>query len=147
MNRSHRTGLSLIEIVLSMGILSLIMLPVFMTFSSGNINIQVTESEFRAHTAALELMEQIISLPFKLIKAGEYDSGQIIEGRSFAGSPVIFRISDNPDLKPALKIEEIKRENKVVFKKITVTIAYPSARASDRMRDFTLKTLVANEDI
>lgn len=147
MNNKYRAGLSLIEIVLSMGILSLIMLPVFMTFSSGNVNMQVTESEFRAHTAALELMEQIVSLPFNLIKTGEYDSAQIADGRSFAKSPVVFRLSENPELRPSLKIEEIKRENKIVFKKITVKIAYPSARISDKTREFTLKTLVANENI
>lgn len=146
MNRKEgRSGLSLIEIVLSMGILSLIMLPVFMTFSSGNVNIQVTESEFRAHTAALELMEQIVSLPFNLIKPGSYDSSQVVDGAQIAKSPVIFKIAPADELKPSLKIEEIKRDNKVVFKKITVKIGFPSARAADKPREFTLKTLVANE--
>jgi len=146
MNRKKgRSGLSLIEIVLSMGILSLIMLPVFMTFSSGNVNIQVTESEFRAHTAALELMEQIVSLPFNLIKPGSYDSSQVVDGSQLANSPVLFRITPVDDLKPSLKIEEIKRDNKVVFKKITVKIGFPSARAADKTREFILKTLVANE--
>lgn len=139
--------MSLVEIILSMGILSMIMLPVFMTFSSGNANIQITESEFRAHTAALELMEQIVSLPFNLIRAGSYDASQITDGGAFANSPVLFRRTDNPELKPSLKIEEVKRGDKIVFKKITVKIAYPSARASDKVREFILKTLVANENI
>ena len=143
----QRCGLSLVEIVLSMGILAMIMLPVFMTFSSGNTNIQVTEGEFRAHTAALELMEQIISLPFNLIRPGSYAAAQIIDGGLFAGGPVLFRLTSDPDLKHSLKIEEVKRDNKILFKKITVTVAYPSARATDRLREFTLKTLVANENI
>jgi hypothetical protein len=147
MNNIRKNGLSLVEIILSMGILAMIMLPVFMTFSSGNANIQITESEFRAHTAALELMEQIISLPFNLIKAGSYDAAKIVDGGAFADSPILFRLSENPDLKPFLQVEEVKRGEKIVFKKITVKIAYPSARASGRMRDFTLKTLVANENI
>lgn len=142
-----RAGLSLVEIILSMGILAMIMLPVFMTFSSGNTNIQITESEFRAHTAALELMEQIVSLPFNLIKTGSYDSAQIIDGGAFANSQVLFRLTENPDLKPSLKIEEIKRADKIVFKKITVKIAYSSARTADKLREFVLKTLVANENI
>ncbi len=146
MNR-QRLGISLVEIVMSMGILSLIMLPVFMTFSSGNVNIQVTEGEFRAHTAALELMEQIISLPFDLIRPGNYDSTLVADGRAFAGGPTVFRLTGGPDLRPSLSIEEIRRANRVVFKKITVRIAYPSARAADKMREFTLKTLVANENI
>ncbi len=144
---NRRLGISLVEIVLSMGILSMIMLPVFMTFSSGNVNIQVTEGEFRAHTAALELMEQIISLPFNLIRPGNYDSSLIADGRAFAGGPAVFRLTASSELKPSLAIEEIRRDNRVVFKKITVKIAFPSARASDRMREFTLKTLVANENL
>ncbi len=147
MNKINSRGLSLIEIIMSMGILSLIMLPVFMTFSSGNVNIQVTESDFRAHTAALELMEQMISLPFGLIRPGSYDASQIADGKPFANSPVLFRITENDEFKPSLKIDEIKRDNKIVFKKITVKIAFPSARANDKMREFTLKTLVANENI
>ena len=109
MNKHSCRGLSLVEIMLSMGILVVIMLPVFMTFSSGNRSMQVTESEFRTHTAALELMEQLISLPFGLIKAGSYKAGQIVDGQPFANSPVLFRLSQNPDLQPELNISEIKR--------------------------------------
>lgn len=147
MNKNCRRGISLIEIMLSMGILAVIMLPVFMTFSSGNMSIQVTEAEFRAHTAALELMEQIVSLPFNLIRAGSFDAGKIHEGGSYAGSPVVFRVSADPELKSELKVEEIKRDNKVIFKKITVKVLYPAARNSEKKREFTLKTLVANENI
>lgn len=147
MNKRSCRGISLVEIVLSMGILVVIMLPVFMTFSSGNRNMQVTESEFRAHTAALELLEQTISLPFNLIKTGSYDSSQVINGQPFSKSPVQFMLSENSDLKPELRVEEIKRGDKVVFKKVTVKVVFPAAKNSEKMREFTLKTIVANENI
>ncbi|PKL42349.1 MAG: hypothetical protein CVV41_14510 [Candidatus Riflebacteria bacterium HGW-Riflebacteria-1] len=147
MNKQQRQGLSMLEIVFSVGILALIMLPVFMTFSSGNRNIMLTESEFRAHTAALELMEQIVSLPFKQIRSGEYEDGEIVDGGPFAAGPVLFKLSPAEDLWRDLKIEDIKRENKVVFKKVTVTIKFAAAKNSDRIREFFMKTLVANENL
>ncbi|PKL50297.1 MAG: hypothetical protein CVV42_03315 [Candidatus Riflebacteria bacterium HGW-Riflebacteria-2] len=137
----------MIEIVFSIGILALIMLPVFMTFSSGNRNIQLTDSEFRAHTAAIELMEQIVSLPFGQIKSGEYDSDTIIDGGQFADGPVLFKLSPVEDLRHTLKIEDIKRDGKTLFKKVTVTIKFAAAPGSDRIREFFMKTLVANENL
>lgn len=137
----------MLEIVFSIGILALIMLPVFMTFSTGNRNIQLTDAEFRAHTAAIELMEQIVSLPFEKIKSGEYDSDAIVDGGQFAGGPVLFKLSTAADLWRAMKVEDIRRDGKILFKKVTVTIRFAAAPGSDRIREFFMKTLVANENL
>ncbi|EKD81460.1 MAG: hypothetical protein ACD_39C01797G0002 [uncultured bacterium] len=147
MSNHQRQGLSMLEIVFSVGILALIMLPVFMTFSTGNRNMMLTESEFRAHTAALELMEQIVSLPFKQIRTGEYADDAIIDGGPFAQGPVLFKLTPAEDLRRELKIEDIKRDNKIIFKKVTVTIKFAAAKNSDRIREFFMKTLVANENL
>jgi len=147
MNKYKRDGLSMIEIVFSIGILSLIMLPVFMTFSSGNRNIQLTDAEFRAHTAAIELMEQTVSLPFEQIQSGEYTSDMIIDDGKFADGPVLFKLSPAEDLWRSMKIEDIKRDNKILFKKVTVTIRFVAAPGSERIREFFMKTLVANEKL
>ena len=147
MNNSRRKGLSMIEITLSIGILAMIMLPVFMTFSSGNRNIQLTEAEFRAHTAALEMMEQIVSLPFKHIPLGIFPAKTIINGGSFGAGPVTFRITTVEDIFPEIQVEAVKRDNKTVFKKITVKIKFPATKNSERHREFVLKTIIANENI
>jgi len=137
----------MLEIVFSVGILALIMLPVFMTFSTGSRNIQLTDAEFRAHTAAIELMEQIVSLPFEMIKSGEYDSDAIVDGGQFAGGPVLFKLSTAADLWRAMKVEDIRRDGKILFKKVTVTIRFAAAPGSERIREFFMKTLVANENL
>lgn len=148
MNKSSKqSGLSMIEITLSLGILAMIMLPVFMTFSSGNRNMQITESEFRAHTAALELMEQIVSLPFKLIPPGAFAPEKVANGLPFGAGPITFRITTSENIFPEIRIEEMKRESKILFKKVTVKIRFPSTKNSERMREFVLKTIVANENI
>lgn len=142
-----RKGLSLIEITMSMGILILIMLPSFMAFSSGNQGIQMTETEFRAHSSALELMEQIISLPFEMIKPGFYESSEITDGANFADTPALYHISFTPEYKPSLQIEDIIKNNKVAFKKITVSIKYPLTKGSAQERDFTIKVIINNDRI
>jgi hypothetical protein len=147
MNKQQRNGLSMLEIVFSVGILALIMLPVFMTFSSGNRHMQMTEAEFRAHTAAIELMEQIISLPFAQIKSGDYQNEEIADGARFAETPILFRLTPVDDISRTMKIEDIKRNDKVPFKKVTVTIKFAAAPGSKQIREFFMKALVANENL
>ncbi len=139
-------GLSLVEITISMAILILVMLPSFLAFSSGNQGIQITESEFRAHNAAIELVEQTISLPFNMIKSGFYDENEIVDGANFADTPAVFHLSFSSDYKPNMHIEDIVRDNKVVFKKITVTINYPITKLSEQRKDFCVKVIVNNDN-
>ena len=57
-----KRALSLVEITISMAILIVVMLPSFLAFSSGSQGIQMTESEFRAHNAALELIPPLVDV-------------------------------------------------------------------------------------
>ncbi|MEW6709489.1 MAG: prepilin-type N-terminal cleavage/methylation domain-containing protein [Candidatus Riflebacteria bacterium] len=143
---NERSGISLVEIMVSMGILSLILIPVFFTFSSGNRNMMISENEFRAHTAALEIIEQLISLPFKHIPVGIFNSDAITGKTDDDLGIVPFNVSENPDFKPEVKISEIKKNGRLRFKKIEVKIIYPAAKTDKRERKFVLKTLVANEE-
>lgn len=140
-------GLSLVEITISMSILILIMLPSFMAFSSGNQGILMTDSEFRAHSAALELLEQTMSLPFDMLKTGYYESDAIVDGANFADTPVVYHLSFGSEYKPTMSIEDIKKNNKVIFKKITVSIKYPITKGSSQERDFSIKVIVNNDGI
>lgn len=139
----NKKGLSLIELMMAMGLLTALMLPVFFTFSTGTRNIQVTESEFRAHSAALELMEQIISLPFHHIPTGDFTAEQTKNGMPFG--ELTFKTSVNEGIDAEISIEELKRDGKVRFKKIAVTVSFLPSRHSEKSKKFTIKTLVANE--
>lgn len=139
----NKNGLSLIELMMAMGLLTAIMLPVFFTFSTGTRNIQVTESEFRAHSAALELMEQIISLPFQQIPIGDFTADQTESGMPFG--ELSFKRSNNEGIEAKVSIEELKRHGKVRFKKVAVTVSFLPSRHSENSKNFTIKTLVANE--
>jgi hypothetical protein len=46
-----------------------------------------------------------------------------------------------------MKVEDIRRDGKILFKKVTVTIRFAAAPGSDRIREFFMKTLVANENL
>lgn len=140
-----RVGISLVEILVSMGILGLILIPVFFTFSSGNRNVMVSENEFRAHTAALEILEQLVSLPFELIPVRKFSAQEITgaEGKNLPAVP--FRISDNQEFKPEVEVTEIRKNGRVKFKKIVVGMSFPAAKTEKKVRKIELKTLVANE--
>lgn len=142
-----RKALSLIEIIISMSILIMVMLPSFLAFSSGNQGIQMTESEFRAHSAAIEIMEQTISLPFNMIKPGIYDRNEIVDGAKFADTDATFHLSFDENYQPKMEIENITRNNKVVFKKISVTINYPITKGAKQRKDFSIKVIINNDTI
>lgn len=141
------SGVSLVEIMMATGIFALIMLPVFLAFTSGNRNLKVTRSEFKAHTAALEIMEQVISLPYDKIPTGHFGPGKIKNGKPMGNSGITFSITDRPNYNADLLIETMKKNGKEKFKKISVTIEFPETSASKRNRKVTIKTLVANENV
>lgn len=145
--RMKRKALSLVEITLSMAILIIVMLPSFLAFSSGNRGIQMTDAEFRAHSAAIELMEQTISLPFDMIKAGLYEKESIVDGGKFGDTQAVFHLSFSSEYQPQILVEDIVRDSKVIFKKITVTINYPMTKGSGTRRDFSVKVIINNDTI
>ncbi|GAB4267152.1 MAG: hypothetical protein Kow0029_01440 [Candidatus Rifleibacteriota bacterium] len=147
MNRNKpNSGISLLEMLVSMGILGLILLPVFFTFSSGNKNMLLTENEFRAHTAALEIMEQTISLPFKLIPVGRFSSEELAGKAANPALTIPYKLSGSADFRPTLEITEIKKNGRVRFKKISLSMHFQASKTDKREKQFTLKTLVANEE-
>ncbi|MBR4330132.1 MAG: hypothetical protein IKO19_00280 [Candidatus Riflebacteria bacterium] len=143
----RKKALSLVEITISMAILIMVMLPSFLAFSSGSHGIQMTESEFRAHSAALELMEQTISLPFNMIKPGFYEEDVIKNGANFADTDAKYHLSFSSDYKLSMTIEDIVKNNKVFFKKVTVNVKYPVTKNSDQKKDFSIKVIINNDNI
>lgn len=137
------SGLSLLEIVIAMGVLAAIIIPVFAIFSASSSNLDMTETDFRAHNAAIELMEQVIGLPFKYLKAGSYTANEIKNGLSIADSEILYEISGEHEAE--LFIEDIRDEKRIAFKKVGVRINYFSHRAQTHKKSFEINTLVANE--
>ena len=142
-----KKALSLVEITISMAILILVMLPSFLAFSSGNQGIQMTESEFRAHSAALELMEQTISLPFNMIKAGSYGEEQIKDGAYFSDTKAKYHLSFSSDYKLSMTVEDIFKNNRVYFKKVVVNVKYPITKGSEQKKNFCVKVIINNDNI
>ncbi len=141
-----RTGLSLVEIMVAVGILSAIMSPIIFTFGAGSRGIQMTNEELIGHTAAIELVEQLQALPFELVPVGDYSDSKIKDGMAMGnGSPMKFRVSDVPEIQRRLSISELRKDGKLKFKKIVVTISIFGRDKKSVSRDVVLKTLMANE--
>ena len=147
MSYMGKKALSLVEITISMAILIVVMLPSFLAFSSGSQGIQMTESEFRAHSAALELMEQTISLPFDMIKSGFYEENTIKNGANFADTDAKYHLSFSSDYKLSMTVEDIVKNNRVFFKKVTVNVNYPITKNSDQKKNFSIKVIINNDNI
>lgn len=140
------SGLTLTEIVIASSIMMVIMIPVAMSFSSGVKGIQMTHEEIVGHAAAMELIEQLSSAPFDLLPAGKYENNHIRDGALIRQpSPLVFHISTVEGIERECSIEELVKDGKTRFKKITVTVKVHSNK--DEFRTVTLKSLLANEKI
>ena len=139
-------GLSLVEIVIAVGLLAALLTPVLFTFGAGTRGIQMTQEEFVAHNAALELLEQLSATPFALLPIGAFADAQLKDGLPLGpSSPLKFHITAQPGLQRTLEVKEIKSGAVVRFKKIEVRIALLDRAGKPSGRVVILKTLVANE--
>lgn len=147
--RVLRTGLSFIEVLLATALLGAIMVPIMITFGASNSGIQMTSEELIAHTAALELLEQTMAVPFALLPTGQFSQEQMKNGQIMNPqlSPVTFRVSrvDGLDLERALVITPLVKNNVVRFKKVEIQITWTPRETSGNKRHITLKGLLANE--
>ena len=140
---AKKLGFTLIEVVVAAAVFAAVSIPIFFVFGSSQKNLQMTEAEFRAHNAALEVMEQTLSNPFKLIKAGVYGSDVVKNGEKFGLGVFEFRRSS--DLPCEIVIDDISQNGKILFKKITVSVEYMPTNGGTQTRKTVLKTMVANE--
>ncbi|MBI3039793.1 hypothetical protein HYY75_12240 [bacterium] len=140
-------GISLVEILIALTLLTALSIPVVTIFSAGTRGIQITSEEFIAHTAAIELLEQLMSAPFRFLPVGTFTDAQIKNGEPFDSStPWKYRISENQNLIREVKISELKRNGKTRFKKIEVKIRWVPKEGKEAIRSVTLKSLLANEN-
>lgn len=140
---AKKLGFTLIEVVVAAAVFAAVSIPIFFVFGSSQRNLQMTEAEFRAHNAALEVMEQTLSNPFKLIKAGVYGSDVVKNGEKFGLGVFEFRRSS--DLPCEIVIDDISQNGRILFKKITVSVEYMPTNGGTQTRKTVLKTMVANE--
>jgi hypothetical protein len=149
--RCSRAGVSLVEILLAAGILAAVMVPVMITFGSSNRGIIMTADEFLAHTAAIELLEQTMAVPFAMLPTGNFTNEQIQDGKpiDLRQSPLKFRVSEVPGLVIEREVDItplLDAQNRLRFKKVDVRVRFSPADGKTKARVVDLKGLLANEE-
>lgn len=144
---TRRRAVTLVEILIAAGLLSAVMIPVFVSFSAGNRGLSMSFEDITIHNAAIELLEQIMASPFDLVPAGIFQNDRIRDGQAFSSAtPLKFHVSDVPGIERKLEIEEIRKDGRVRMKKVTVKIMLRSNDPKGQPRSFTLKSLLAREN-
>ena len=122
------------------------MTPVMFAFGAGSRGIQMTQEEFVAHNAALELLEQLNAVPFALLPAGKFGDAELRDSLPIGSKcPLKFHISQVPDIQRGLEIKELKQGTSLRFKKIEATIVLLDRKGKPTGRTVVLKSLLANE--
>lgn len=146
---TSRSGVTLVEILVAVALLSTVMIPVLFSFTAGSRGLAMSAEDLTIHTAAIELLEQVMAAPFDLVPAGTYPNGRICDGQPFSpATPLRFHISDVPGIERELEIAEITKNDRVCLKKATVTITLTLRpdESKAQARRFSLKCLLAKEN-
>lgn len=142
----HRRAMTLVEILVAVGLLSAVMIPVLLSFTAGSRGLAMSAEDLTVHTAAIELLEQVMASPFDLVPAGTFTNDRIRDGRPFLpATPLRFHVSDIPGIERGLEITDVTKNGRVALKKVTVTITLSSGDAKKQPRRFSLKCLLAKE--
>jgi len=138
---------TLVEILVAVALLSTVMIPVLFSFTAGSRGLAMSAEDLTVHTAAIELLEQVMAAPFDLVPTGTFTNDGIRDGQPLSPTtPLRYRISDVPGIERRLEIAEISKNGRICMKKVTVTVTLTSGDATTPSRSFTLKCLLAREN-
>lgn len=145
-------GLTFIEIAITLLLLSTLLSNVLFTYSYSNMSLQINIEDYIAQNSALELLEQICSLPYQHIPVGTFSNDQIKDKLFInSSSKISFHISNIPNIEREIEIKEIKKPNKKPIKIIEARIKVIKSKIKQskennvNIKKITLKTLVAEE--
>jgi len=145
--RLYRRALTLVEILVAVGLLSAVMIPVMLTFGAGSRGLTMSAEDLTTHTAALELVEQMMAAPFDLVPTGVFSHDRIRDGQTMSPTtPLQFHVSDVPGIERRMTVSEVSKNGVVRFKKIVVTVTMAGRDAKGSGRSVTVKTLLAKEN-
>jgi len=142
-----RKAITLVEILVAVGLMSAVMIPVMISFGAGNRGLSMSSEELTAHTAAIELLEQIMASPFDLVPTAIFRDDQIRDGQAMSPTtPLRFHISRVPDIERQVSVTDIVKNSRVRLKKVVVTVTLKSRDSGAQPRRFTIKSLLAREN-
>ncbi len=137
-------GFTLVEISIAVLLLAMVMVPLLAIFGSGNQTLQVTTGAMVAHAAALELIEQLMLIPFADLPDGTLSDDRVRNLLPIGdGSPWRFHLSDVPSVRRQVVISTLSRNGQARFKKVVVRVEWQMANDRAGARKIELSTLVA----
>ena len=120
---SSRRALSLVEILVAGSILAVILTPVLFTFMSGSRGMDMTREEMIGQHAGVELVEQLMTIPFEWLPAGEFREPEIFEGGMLGAScPFPLHVSIASGTQRNIRISEETLPGGLRIKRIRVSV-------------------------
>jgi len=148
MRISLRTGLTLVEVLISMFLLGAALIPIFDLISKGAQTSQTNEEEIIAASLAMELVDQIATIPYKYLPlisermlTNEDNGAYLLDlrGPRREFNPTLLLLSHLPKgYERVLTIDNFTNRPNGLLKKVTVTISW----GSFPHRIFTISSLV-----
>ncbi len=143
-----KNGFTFLELLTALTLLALLLTPVLYLLQSSTRGIAMNRDEISAHSAAYELLEQLLSIPYEDLPVGTFDPALISELQTTgSGTAWPFHISNSGPFSRSLEISEFSSDNRARYKKITVTLSLPASIASGTGRTFSRTVLYAKETL
>ena len=142
---ARRSGVSLIEILIALGILGMIIFPLLRLFQTGRLGTKKAKDDLIASLLARERLEQLRSLPFKRLQGDFMEYGPVFEDTfveefiAMDENPILFRtrFSDVLTLEFAEQYPEIYGQFAKKFEEIHGRYYIPYSPGYEKYRRLT----------
>lgn len=144
---TEKRGFTMMELLAALFLLALFLGSVLYLLQAGTRTMYMNRDDFAAHCACYELIEQVLSLPWKDVPEGVFADADLIDGQPLASGSWLLHLSSAGKAARRLEISTVDTARSPAYKKITVTLTYPAVPGSQALRQFSRTVLYAKETL
>ena len=144
---TDKRGFTMMELLAALFLLALFLGSVLYLLQAGTRTMSMNQDDFTAHCACYELIEQVLSRPWKDVPAGVFADADLLNGQPLGSGSRLLRLSPVGTAARRMEITFVDDPRGPVYKKITVTLTYPVIPGSQSLRQFSRTVLYAKETL
>lgn len=135
------------ELLAALFLLTLFLGSVLYLLQAGTRTMSMNRDDFTAHCACYELIEQVLSLPWKDVPTGVFTDADLLDGQPLASGSWLLHLSPTEKAARRMEVTAVDDVRGPAYKKITVTLTYPALPGSQSLRQFSRTVLYAKETL
>ncbi len=143
---NKHSGFTLFELIISLALLTFLLGQLVLYMAENRQGIVLNKESIVAHSAANEIIEQLLSVPFEDLADAVYEDGQLADGNPLVSSGSWkFKLANNDGFQRRVEIASVLKNDLVQYKKISVEIAWDSQEKPGQKKNYRMIALYTKE--